>query len=107
MGYTPAGTVAATWKIRDDAPLPLIAAGLKLAVMPFGRPATDSAIAELKPPDAVPVTGTAPELPAVTVSEPVEVREKFGTVTVSVTVVTDRVFGMFVPAVAVPVKLIG
>ncbi len=56
--------------VKADEPEPGdgIEVGLKLAVAPEGKPAAESAIAELKFPEVVALIVDAPELPAVMVS---------------------------------------
>lgn len=63
------GAVVAAVNLRALVPVPLMVAGVKVAVTPVGRPETTSATAELKPFCGVTVRLTEPEAPGARESE--------------------------------------
>ena len=60
----PAAAPAATVNFTVEEPAPLMSAGLKLNATPAGWPEADSAMAEVKPPDAALLMLTVPAEPA-------------------------------------------
>ena len=77
----PATAVEATVKVRAEVPAPVIDVGLNAAVTPVGKPETESAIAESKPPLTVLVTVDDPAAPCATETAVAE-RLKLGDVVV-------------------------
>ena len=94
--------------LRVDVPVPVMDAGLRLAVTSAGKPLAEKATAESNPPVTVLVIVVLPELPLRTLTEVGEaLRVKppvTGAVTVRLTVVELIIFPVFA---SVPVMVIG
>ena len=94
--------------LRVDVPVPVMDAGLKLAVTSAGKPLADKVTAESNPPETVLVIVVLPELPLRTLTEVGEaLRVKLpvtGAVTVRLTVVELIIVPVFA---SVPVMVIG
>jgi len=79
----PTAAVGDAFSVSVLLPPPTTVAGAKLAVIPFGNPLTDSAIAELNPLLAAVITLIGIDPPRATITfVPPRVRVKLGTVTV-------------------------
>ena len=96
-----------TVNLRVDFPVPVMDAGLKLAVTSAGKPLADKVTAESNPPETVLVIVVLPELPLRTLTEVGEaLRVKLpvtGAVTVRLTVVELIIVPVFA---SVPVMVI-
>jgi len=91
--------------LRVDVPVPVIDAGVKVAVTPDGRVLFDKVTAESNPPDTVLVIVVLPELPLRTLTEVGEALRTKPPVTGAVTVRLTVVVFVIVPVEPVPVPV--